>query len=48
MRVIRGTGKYLLHDSARPLSSALILFLNDIDFKSGFYIFSVLAVHFLT
>ena len=46
MRVMSGTGQYLLHDSPRSFSCALILFLDDVDLKSWFYVFSVLAVHF--
>jgi hypothetical protein len=46
--VMSGTGQNILHDSARPLSCALVLLLNDVDIKSGFYVFPVLAVHFLS
>jgi hypothetical protein len=45
VRVMGGTGQYLLHDSPRPFSAALILFLDDVDLKPWFYVFSVLAVH---
>src|SRR5215470_9113682 len=45
MRVMSGTGQYVLHDSMCPLSSTLILFLDDVDLKPGFYVFSVLAIH---
>src|SRR5262245_16863832 len=45
MRVMSGTGQYLLHDSTRPLSSTLILFLDDVDLKPRLYVFSVLAIH---
>src|SRR5882672_4174392 len=45
VRMIGGTGQDIFHDSARSFSSALILFLDDVDLKSGFYVFSVLAVH---
>src|SRR5262245_32250825 len=45
MRVMRGAGQYLLHDTTRPLSSTLILFLDDVDLKPRLYVFSVLAVH---
>ena len=42
-----GTGQNIFHDSARSLSSALILFLDDVDLKSGLYVFSVLTIHSL-
>ena len=45
VRVVGGTGKDLLHDSSRPLPCPLILFLDDVYLKPGFYVFSVLAVH---
>jgi len=45
VRMMCGTGQYLLHDSARPLSRALIPFLDNVDLNPGFYVFSVLAVH---
>jgi hypothetical protein len=45
MRMMRGTGQYFLYDSARSPSSALVLFLDDVYLKPGFYIFSVLAIH---
>src|SRR5215475_10747760 len=46
MRVMSGTGQYLLHDSTCPLSGTLILFLDDVDLKPRLYVFSVLAIHF--
>src|SRR5262245_47407753 len=45
MRVMRGTGQYLLHDSTDPLSSTLILFLDNVDRKPTFYVLSVFARH---
>jgi hypothetical protein len=45
MRMMRRTGQDILHDSARSFSGALILFLDNVDLKPGFYVFSVLAVH---
>src|SRR5262249_59938716 len=45
MRVMSGTCKYLLHDSTCPLSSTLILLLDDVDLKPRLYVFSVLAIH---
>ena len=45
VRVMSGTGQYFLHNPARLLPGSLVLFLDDVDFKSGFYIFSVLTVH---
>jgi hypothetical protein len=45
VRVMGGTGQYLLHDSQRPFSAALILFLDDVNLNPRFYVFSVLAVH---
>ena len=41
-----GTCQYILHDSPRSFSGALILFLDDVDLKPRFYVFSVLAIHF--
>src|SRR5262245_25859531 len=46
VRMVGGTCQYILHDSTRPFSGALILFLDDVDIKPRFYVFSVLAIHF--
>jgi hypothetical protein len=46
VRMMGGTCQYILHDSMRSLSGALILFLDDVDLKPRFYVFSVLAIHF--
>jgi hypothetical protein len=48
MRMIGGICQDILHDPARSFSSALILFLDDIDFEPGFYVFSILTVHTLS
>src|SRR5215475_9014831 len=45
VRVMCGTGQYLLHDPVRPFPCALILFLDYVDLKPWFYVFSVLATH---
>jgi hypothetical protein len=45
MRMMGGTCQYIFHDSSGSFSGALILFLDDVDFKPRFYVFSVLAVH---
>lgn len=45
MGMMGGIGQDILHDSARSFSGALVLFLDDVDFKSGFYVFSVLTIH---
>jgi hypothetical protein len=44
--MMSGTCQYLLHDSPRSFSGALILFLDDVDLKPRFYVFSVLTIHF--
>jgi hypothetical protein len=46
VRMMSGTCQYVLHDSTRSFSGALILFLDDVDLKPRFYVFSVLAIHF--
>src|SRR5262245_55590754 len=46
VRMMGGTCQYILHDSTRSLPCALILFLDDVDIEPGFYVFSVLAIHF--
>src|SRR5215510_13850349 len=45
VRMMGGTCQYLLHNSPRSFSGALILFLDDVDLKPRFYVFSVLAIH---
>jgi hypothetical protein len=46
VRMMSGTCQYVLHDSTRSFSGALILFLDDVYLKPRFYVFSVLAIHF--
>jgi len=46
MGMMSGTCQYILHDSQRSFSGALILLLDDVYLKPRFYVFSVLAIHF--
>ncbi len=45
VRMMGGICQYILHNSTRSFSGALILFLDDVDLKPRFYVFSVLAIH---
>jgi hypothetical protein len=47
MRMMGGICQDILYDPARSFSSALILFLDDVNFETWFYVFSILAVHTL-
>jgi hypothetical protein len=46
VRMVSGARQNILYDSARSPSRPLILFLDDPNFKSGFDVFTILAVHF--
>lgn len=45
VRMICGVGQNVSHDSARALSRALILFLDDFNFQPALYIFPILPIH---
>jgi hypothetical protein len=45
VRMLGRIGQYIFHNATRTFSRPLVLLLDDVNFDSRFYVFSVLSVH---